>query len=301
MSNKGLTPELLKTRLVDDFFGDSLDPRWNGVNGSDGTVVAPGIATGVAAANGVALLSSGTNVGGTMTLNGVQLESQLNWLVSKGGLAFEARVRIPGIATNAAWFLGYTDSVAVLEMPFTLAAGNVLTSTASNAVGFLYDTASDDPDNWWAVGVANDVGTSPSRSPHSRLADSTRSTPPAQASTSMTRSMSSRRRSSGRTRENSATGVAPLAISDLGTIEMVVNSTGDPLMPFEWSELVEMFGDLSTTGTAFAYYTGTPSGTTEVATYPVDTTSITVQYYKVSDDLTGTQTPTTIPARFHKV
>jgi hypothetical protein len=104
-----------------------------------------------------------------------------------------------------------------------------------------------------------------------------------------------------RTRENSANGVAPLGISDLGTIEMVVNSTGDPLMPFEWSELVEMFGDLSTTGTAFAYYTGTPSGTTEVATYPVDTTTITVQYWRVSSDLTGTNTPTTIPARFHKV
>jgi hypothetical protein len=200
MSNKGLTPELLKTRLVDDFFGDSLDPRWNGVNGSDGTVVAPGIATGVAAANGVALLSSGTNVGGTMTLNGVQLESQLNWLVSKGGLAFEARVRIPGIATNAAWFLGYTDSVAVLEMPFTLAAGNVLTSTASNAVGFLYDTASDDPDNWWAVGVANDVdatkqnlGVAPSTVFETLRVDVNRSG----VATSTMRSMSSRRRSSG--------------------------------------------------------------------------------------------------------
>jgi hypothetical protein len=103
-----------------------------------------------------------------------------------------------------------------------------------------------------------------------------------------------------RTREASAAGTAPLAIPDLGTIEMVVNSTGDPLTPFEWSELVEMFGDLSTTGTAFAYYLGTPSGTTEVATYPVDTSSITVQYWKVSADLTGTDTPTTIPARFHK-
>jgi hypothetical protein len=157
MSNKGLTPELVKLRYADDFIGDSISPEWNALNGSDATVVVPAIATAAAATNGVALLTSGTNAGGTMALNGVQLESQLNWLVSKGGLVLEARVRIPGIATSVAWFLGFTDSVSVLEMPFTLAAGNVLTSTASNAVGFLYDTASDDPDNWWAVGVANDA------------------------------------------------------------------------------------------------------------------------------------------------
>jgi hypothetical protein len=53
-------------------------------------------------------------------------------------------------------FMGFTDQRTALEMPFTLAAGNVLTSNASNAVGILFDTAAD-TDNWWLVGVASDI------------------------------------------------------------------------------------------------------------------------------------------------
>jgi hypothetical protein len=53
-------------------------------------------------------------------------------------------------------FVGFTDQIGTLEMPFTLGAGDALTSNATDAVGVLFDTAAD-TDKWWLVGVANDV------------------------------------------------------------------------------------------------------------------------------------------------
>jgi hypothetical protein len=53
-------------------------------------------------------------------------------------------------------FIGFTDQIAALEMPFTLAAGDALISNASNACGILFDTAAD-TDQWCLVGVAADV------------------------------------------------------------------------------------------------------------------------------------------------
>ena len=54
-------------------------------------------------------------------------------------------------------FLGFTDQIAALEAPIESAAsGNTLTSNASDAFGFMFDTRMTD-DTWWAVGVAADV------------------------------------------------------------------------------------------------------------------------------------------------
>lgn len=101
--------------------------------------------------------------------------------------------------------------------------------------------------------------------------------------------------------EESATGVAPLAISDLGTIETVIDADRDvELLPVEYRDLVAAYGDLSVTGTAEFYYVANPSGTLQVATYPVSTATIGVQYWEVPAELTGTDTPV-VPARFHDV
>jgi hypothetical protein len=54
-------------------------------------------------------------------------------------------------------FIGFTDQVGALEMPIHAAASaNTLTTNATDAVGFMFDTSMDD-DNWWLVGVANNT------------------------------------------------------------------------------------------------------------------------------------------------
>lgn len=101
--------------------------------------------------------------------------------------------------------------------------------------------------------------------------------------------------------ENSATGTTPLAITTLGTIEAVIDEDRNvELLPVEYRDLVAEVGDLSTTGVASVYYIANPSGTLQVATYPVTTNTIGVQFYEVPAELTGTDTPV-VPARFHDI
>jgi len=138
--------------LDDHFLGDVLADQWGSAVGSDPQCVAAAITVLL---GGAVRLTSGDDAGGTMALNGSQLHSALNWQASQGDLSCEFRVKLSS-TTFAAVFVGLTDQVAALEMPFELAAGDALTSNATDAVGVLYDTAAD-TDNWWLVGVANDV------------------------------------------------------------------------------------------------------------------------------------------------
>lgn len=140
-----------KTELRKDF-NDGAD---NGLLARTGTdpqtdsgVVSPSL-------NGTYTLTTGDDAAATMAVNGAQGESNLSWRADSGGLFAEFRVKLSAI-TNLALFFGFTDQDTALEIPFTLAAGNALTSTATDAVGVLFDTAAD-TDNWWLVGVANDV------------------------------------------------------------------------------------------------------------------------------------------------
>lgn len=137
----------------DDFLGDVLADQWNGRVGSDPQCVTPTILADQV--RGVVRAVTGDDAAATMAVNGVQLERALNWSANQGGLVLEAKVKMSAI-TAAAVFVGLTDQVAALEMPFTLGAGNALTSNASDAVGVLFDTAAD-TDTWWLVGVAADV------------------------------------------------------------------------------------------------------------------------------------------------
>lgn len=141
-------------RLRDDFVGEEIDSyRWQSLIGTD-----PSCVQAVMLADqerGLVRLTTGADAGGTMALNGVQLHSQLNWRADQGMLVWEGRVRISAI-TSVAVFIGLTDQRAALEMPFTLGAGDALTSNATNAAGVLFDTGAD-IDRWWVVGVAADV------------------------------------------------------------------------------------------------------------------------------------------------
>lgn len=138
-------------KIFDDFLGKTISGQWGVQKGSDGGTVNFAHS---AALSGMARATTGANAGGTHALNGVQLDSQLNFQANQGGLIFEAKVKISAI-TNVAIFVGLTDQIASLEEPFSLAV-TTYTSTATDAVGFLFDTAATAA-TIRCVGVANDV------------------------------------------------------------------------------------------------------------------------------------------------
>jgi hypothetical protein len=147
----GVSRASVKTTFFDDFLGDLLADEWTGFAGSDPQAVVP---TAVATIGGGVRLTTGDDAAGTYATNGSRLELVRHFISNKTGLVFEARVACSAI-TDLALFVGLTNS-AGSSMPFTLAAGDVLTSNAADAVGFLFDTAGD-TDNWKAVGVDTNV------------------------------------------------------------------------------------------------------------------------------------------------
>jgi parallel beta-helix repeat protein len=141
-------------KYVDHFIGDVLADQWGSQVGSDPQVVAPAILAGQI--GGVVRMTAGDDAAASMAVNGVQLESGLNWRASQGSLALEARVKISS-GTSVSVFVGFTDQIGTLEMPIQSAASaDTITTNATDAVGFMFDTAMA-TDNWWLVGVANDV------------------------------------------------------------------------------------------------------------------------------------------------
>lgn len=126
-------------RLFDDFIGKTMTTQVSSTKGSDGGCVDW---ANVVNLNGTAVATTGAGAGATMAVNGVQLDGStagLQWKASGGGLTYEARFKTSAI-TTVALFVGLTDQVASLEMPMTLSV-TTFTTTATDAVGFLFDTA----------------------------------------------------------------------------------------------------------------------------------------------------------------
>lgn len=142
-----------KASVLDDFLGKTISSQWQLRHGSDGGVVDFAHSS---ALGGMARGVTGAGAGADYATNGVQLDDgMLNWEADKGSLVYEAAVKVSAITTMAI-YLGFTDQVSALEMPFTLGAGDALTSNCSDGCGFLFDTGAD-TDSFWLVGVANDV------------------------------------------------------------------------------------------------------------------------------------------------
>jgi hypothetical protein len=138
--------------LFDDFLGDVLQDPWRGAAGSSGATAPAILASGL---NGRVRLAMGTDAGATMALNGSQLDAgNLNWVPSQGGLVMEAHVTVDAI-TSVAIFVGFTDQISALEMPWTLST-TTFTSNQTDGCGFLFDTAAT-TDTIRCVGVATDV------------------------------------------------------------------------------------------------------------------------------------------------
>jgi hypothetical protein len=132
--------------IESDFTGAAIDPGWVGTTENSGTA-----AIVVAKDGGVVNLVTGTSSG-----NRSALTSGLNVKSENGSLIFEAIVMNLTAVTNRATFIGLTDTVSI-EMPIEL-SGVTLTSSATDAVGFVYDTAAT-TDVVYIQGVNTDVDT----------------------------------------------------------------------------------------------------------------------------------------------
>lgn len=154
VSANGVNPPL---ELSDDFLGDVLADQWNTRVGTDAQCTAAAILA--SQPGGYIRMITGNDGTNDMVTDGTLLEHARNWQIDSGALSMEIRVRMN--ATDIALFFGFKDTVgsgalANIDMPFTLAAGDVLTSNAVDAFGVLYDPNAD-TDNWWGVGVKNNV------------------------------------------------------------------------------------------------------------------------------------------------
>jgi len=135
--------------IFDDFIQQAItenDTPWILNSGADAQAVDPAVS---AAECGVVVITTGDN-DGTVAQDGSQLVCHIPVQADSGGLVFEARLHINTAITNVAVNVGLTDSTA-LEEPFTNAA-DVITSVASDAACFVYDTSAT-TDEWWACAV----------------------------------------------------------------------------------------------------------------------------------------------------
>lgn len=96
---------------------------------------------------------------------------------------------------------------------------------------------------------------------------------------------------------DSVSGVAPLTITDLGTVESCVNDTTKRSLSFvDRRTLVESYPDLTTAGSArYAYF----SDATTLQVFPVSTSeTITVRYWQIPTELSAAGDTPLIPARY---
>ena len=122
--------------VFDDFMGPVLSTsQWTALTGSDGSN-SPVINLQV---GGVVRLTSGAGATHTMAVNGSQFCSSRNFLVSNGGLRYEARLKVSAL-TSQSFCFGLIDAVT-LTAPFTRTTATT-TANGTNATCFLQDAAS---------------------------------------------------------------------------------------------------------------------------------------------------------------
>lgn len=167
IGRSAIDPEPL-AEFGDDFIGDVIADQWGVTKGSDAAAVDfAALASGI---GGIVRATTGAGAGASMAANGVQLHSFLNWRASTGELAMTARLKMSSIATIAV-FVGFTDQIAALEMPIHASgSGNGITTNATDAVGFFFDTSMTD-DTWWCAGVKADTDATPVNTALAPVAD----------------------------------------------------------------------------------------------------------------------------------
>lgn len=136
----------------DDFEGNALSTRWQSRLGSDGSAAAAILSGGI---GGILRLTSGA-AGTGLAADEASIVQTLQWKAAQGGLHLQTRLKLSAITTMWA-FVGFTDVASSLQKPIeSSTVGDGITTNASNAVGFLFDTRMTTK-NWWCTGVAADV------------------------------------------------------------------------------------------------------------------------------------------------
>lgn len=157
-----------------DDFNRAFDPTvatdpYVYTEGTDSATSAAAILAG--GIGGVLRLTTG-DAGSGLAADTCQLTTRvLGWQASNGGLTYEIRVKLSAITTCWAFF-GFTDTVAAsLEAPvISASSANTITTNASDAVGWMFDTRMS-TDNWWMVGVAADTDATAQNSGYAPVAD----------------------------------------------------------------------------------------------------------------------------------
>lgn len=158
-----------KVVLFDDFTNGFNTGTWLATEGSDAVTSNAAILSG--GIGGVLRLTTGDAGTGLVADTEQITQNSLMWQASNGGLVFQTRVKLSAI-TDCYVFLGFTDTVAAaLEAPIMSAgSANTLTTNATDAVGFMFDTRMT-ADTWWAVGVDTDVDATAYNTTYAPVAD----------------------------------------------------------------------------------------------------------------------------------
>ena len=144
-------PSPSRVSFFDDFVGDVIADQWNIVEGTDSATSDAAILAG--GIGGVLRITTG-DAGTGLAADLIQINQARQWQASNGDLVFQTRLKLSAITTCSV-FVGFTD-VLTLEAPVIGASGTTITTNASDAVGFLFDTTLTNK-TWHLVGVANDV------------------------------------------------------------------------------------------------------------------------------------------------
>ena len=129
-------PSVVTVSFFDDFLGDVVADQWNAVEGTDSATSNAAILAG--GIGGVLQLTTG-DAGTGLAADMEQITQALQWQASNGDLVMQTRLKLSAITTCYA-FIGFTD-VVTLEAPIESAgSANTLTSNATDAVGFMFDT-----------------------------------------------------------------------------------------------------------------------------------------------------------------
>lgn len=149
-------------RLVTDHFGGSIrDSRYATGVGTDGDTTTFNISTSTPST-----ITATTGNSGTVALDSTAIAGPLSFAASDGVIQFSARVKLSAITSVYVW-VGLTDTLptgSTTELPITLSS-TTYTANATDAVGFLFDTAAT-TDVWYMNSVANGtVNTAPLTGP----------------------------------------------------------------------------------------------------------------------------------------
>jgi hypothetical protein len=133
-----------------DFGGDVLPDQVNFIEGT-GTNATFAV---VAGRPSHADLVTGATAG-TMAADGAILNTMLSYQADSGGLSFLTRLTLSALTTISI-FAGFTDDKTTVEAPAHAASGTTFTTTATDAVGFLFDSTLTAA-YWHQVGVKNNT------------------------------------------------------------------------------------------------------------------------------------------------